>query len=257
MATLIGDNNDNQLDGTSGNDFLAGEGGNDTLNGGNGDDTLYGDDGNDILRGGNGNDRLNGGAGADGLAGGSGIDRVSYSTSNAGVRIEVINDPIGGEYLTGHGGDAEGDRLYSIENITGSTFNDELNGGFGANFLIGGEGNDIVNGNGGNDRLSGGSGNDTLSGGSGADEFFITFFDDDGETDVITDFSSSDRLTFVDTEIDSFQDFLDHSRTVNGNTVIDNGIGGTTIINGMSVSDFDATQINFMDRNDFEDLLLN
>ena len=61
-------------------------------------------------------------------------------------------------------GDAAGDTYSSIENITGSAFDDLLAGNNVANFLFGGDGEDTLNGQGGDDELSGGDGEDTLNG---------------------------------------------------------------------------------------------
>ncbi|MBS0165623.1 MAG: hypothetical protein JSR29_06065 [Nitrospira sp.] len=57
----------------------------------------------------------------------------------------------------------------SIENLTGSNFNDALIGNSVNNVLNGGGGNDALVGNAGDDTLTGGSGNDTLNGGDGID----------------------------------------------------------------------------------------
>ncbi len=54
--TIVGDVNDNALEGAKGNDVLAGGKGNDDLNGGGNDDTLWGEQGNDTLSGGQGAD---------------------------------------------------------------------------------------------------------------------------------------------------------------------------------------------------------
>ena len=62
---IPGDNEDNFLDGTRGNDRILGFGGNDALFGEDGRDRLYGGDGNDLLRGSQGADLLRGGAGND------------------------------------------------------------------------------------------------------------------------------------------------------------------------------------------------
>src|SRR3546814_9039298 len=62
---------------------------------------------------------------------------------------------------TGHGGDAEGDTLTGVENVTGSNFNDTLTGDTGSNVLNGGNGNDTLIGGAGADALIGGSGIDT------------------------------------------------------------------------------------------------
>lgn len=85
--TMIGNNQNNEIQGGSGNDTVSAAGGNDTLNGGAGNDSLdggigndklYGDEGNDVLLGGDGNDTLKGGAGNDTLDGGAG----NYDTAN-------------------------------------------------------------------------------------------------------------------------------------------------------------------------------
>ena len=69
----------------------------------------------------------------------------------------------------GADGDAEGDSFVSIENITGSQYNDDLWGDNGENALNGMSGNDSLKGFGGNDTLHGEAGNDILDGGTGTD----------------------------------------------------------------------------------------
>jgi Ca2+-binding RTX toxin-like protein len=148
---LIGTEAANAFYGLDGNDTLISGGGTDTLNGGTGDDTLKG------------------GGGADHLIGGSGIDTADYSQS-------PLADPLGptGVWVTlspnpGRWGDAEGDTLSGIENITGSAYNDLLVGDTGANVLRGMNGHDTLQGAGGDDRLYGGDGRDHLDGGPGSD----------------------------------------------------------------------------------------
>jgi Ca2+-binding RTX toxin-like protein len=93
-----------------------------------------------VLDGGNGNDSLNGGDGADTLAGGSGIDTAVYNDSDAGVGIDLSGT------TAGWGGDAAGDALTGIENVTGSNYGDWLGGDNGANTLNGGNGLDWLHG---------------------------------------------------------------------------------------------------------------
>jgi Ca2+-binding RTX toxin-like protein len=152
----------NILPEVGGNDVLYGGDGDDFLYGGDGDDSLSGDAGNDKLYGGTGNDTLIGGAGADVLDGGAGTDLASYAASTAGVSVNLTTG-------LGAGGDAAGDTLTGIENVTGSAFDDTLTGDSGANVLDGGAGNDLLDGGAGNDSLYGGAGNDTLIGGAGSD----------------------------------------------------------------------------------------
>ncbi|MBP2310693.1 tandem-95 repeat protein [Azospirillum melinis] len=123
---------------------------------------LAGAGGDDSLSGGAGNDTLIGGAGADTLDGGTGTDTASYATAAAGVVVDLA----GG---AGTAGEAAGDVLLSIENLTGSGYADTLAGDAGANLLDGGAGADSLSGGAGNDTLLGGAGADTLDGGSGSD----------------------------------------------------------------------------------------
>lgn len=77
---LLGGQNDDQLFGGQGNDFLFGEEGIDQLQGGEGRDTLDGGAGNDTLLGGDGRDVLVGGAGGtDTLTGGNDADTFVFS----------------------------------------------------------------------------------------------------------------------------------------------------------------------------------
>ncbi|MGO1074132.1 beta strand repeat-containing protein [Inquilinus sp. CA228] len=116
-------------------------------------DTLIGDAGVNDLRGDVGDDVIRGGAGADRIGGGAGVDTADYSTSSAGVTIDLAAG-------TGTGGDAQGDTLFSIETVTGSGFADTLYGSADANALSGGAGNDVLYGRGGADVLDGGNGTD-------------------------------------------------------------------------------------------------
>jgi len=89
MAGTSGDNGNNLLVGTSGDDTgvttLDGKIGNDILVGGDGNDMLDGGAGDDLLLGGNGNDRLIGGNGNDILAGGAGADTFRINGPTDGL----------------------------------------------------------------------------------------------------------------------------------------------------------------------------
>lgn len=132
------------------------------MDGTNGNDTLRGLAEDDLLRGWEGDDVLDGGAGRDAIDGGIGRDTASYAFAPARVDAR-LND---GE---GFSGEAAGDRFTSIENLTGSDFDDLLIGSTGANTLNGGIGNDTLSALAGNDTLDGGENNDTLNGGAGGD----------------------------------------------------------------------------------------
>lgn len=202
---LYGNHLANELIGGRGDDYIEGRGGADVIDGGQGNDTagytqsgtgvdvdltratqlygdaqgdrltsienvtgsafddvLRGDSGANVLTGGAGNDVLEGRGGADVLDGGAGMDTASYASSGAGVDVDLTR-------AVQRGGDAEGDRLISIERIEGSRFDDVLRGDAGDNVLRGGAGNDRLYGGDGRDVLEGGDGDDTLDGGAGAD----------------------------------------------------------------------------------------
>jgi Ca2+-binding RTX toxin-like protein len=231
---LIGTNEAETLSGAGGNDTLKGGGGSDILTGGSGADTasydgsasavhaslldqsgyigdaegdefisienLTGSAHDDFLVGGNGANRLSGlggsdslvgAGGADILNGGLGIDIALYGGSPTGVVVSLITG-------TGSGGEAEGDTLTGIENLSGSNHADQLWGNDGNNLFQGLQGDDTLKGGGGADTLYGesawgGIGNDTLIGGAGADTMVGGFGNDtyyvDDLADVITEYA--------------------------------------------------------------------
>ena len=155
----------------SGNDSVFGGAGNDVVYAGAGNDSMSGGAGNDSLYGGTGSDTLAGGAGADYLDGSSGMDYADYTTSGAGVNVNLQTG-------AASGGDAQGDTFYGIDGVIGSAFNDTLTGADGqgtavgdtfTSVLYGGAGDDLIDGGGGNDSLYGGTGNDSVIGGTGDD----------------------------------------------------------------------------------------
>jgi Ca2+-binding RTX toxin-like protein len=135
----------------------------DTLIGDNGANMLVGGGGKDTLKGGGGDDLLIGGAGGDAMYGGTGIDTASYEGASGPVYVYL-------DIHLGSDNDAGGDKLYEIENVTGSAYGDYLSGDANNNVLRGMDGNDYLFGGngGGNDTLIGGAGYDTLVG-NGAD----------------------------------------------------------------------------------------
>ena len=92
-----------------GNDAISGGSGDDLIEGGDGADTLTGGTGNDTISTGGQNDLIEGGAGAD-IDGGDGNDTIICNS--AAITVSLTSG-------LGTGGEAEGDRLSNIENITG------------------------------------------------------------------------------------------------------------------------------------------
>jgi Ca2+-binding RTX toxin-like protein len=154
--SLHGGNDDDRVFGGQGRDLLFGDDGNDDIEGNEDDDLVHGGSGDDNLNGGAGNDQLFGGVGADFMDGGDGIDTASYALSAGGVSAFL-------SIFTSSRGDAAGDQLTQIENITGSDFADILGGDASANVLRGGLGDDALFGDGGADVLDGGAGSDTVN----------------------------------------------------------------------------------------------
>ena len=94
---------------------------------------------------------------------------------------------------------AAGDRLRSIENLTGSEMKDDLDGDGNPNVLKGLGGNDELTGGAGNDTLDGGAGVDTLDGGTGDDKLNGGAGDDtlngDAGEDTLTGGAGNDDLS--------------------------------------------------------------
>ena len=109
--------------------YVAGSG-DDNVTGNIADNVLEGRDGDDTLMGGEGNDTLIGGPGADALSGDAGTDTASYARSSTAVTVNLSDG-------TTSGGDAEGDSFTSIENLSGSAFDDTLIGDSSDNVLEG------------------------------------------------------------------------------------------------------------------------
>lgn len=141
------------------------------------DNTIRGGVGADILNGADGNDVLAGGAGADILVGGAGSDTADYSGSTGAVSVRLA-----GQFAFDDGFGAR-DVYSSVENATGSAFDDLLFGSAGDNVLNGGLGADTLLGLDGNDTLIGGDGAaNTLQGGLGDDIYVVT------ANDTVTEF---------------------------------------------------------------------
>ena len=104
--------------------------------GANRQDLIKGTSGNNTLKGEGGSDILVGRAGNDLLDGGNGDDAADYSDAASAVNVNLIR----GE--TSDDGDGGKDTLISIEDITGSAFDDMLRGDDEANVLVGGPGDD-------------------------------------------------------------------------------------------------------------------
>ncbi|QUE90045.1 calcium-binding protein [Pseudomonas sp. SCA2728.1_7] len=179
----FGNGLDNVITGGANNDTLSGGAGADQFIGGAGTDTVSyidspgsitintktgvhtgiaeGDTfvGIEVIQGSNSDDIFISGAAADTFDGSMGNnDTVDYSGSASGVTASLLSGAVG------VGGDAQGDRLWNIETVIGSSFDDSLTASLAGNKLIGGAGNDVyfVNGSAVNVIETAGGGDDEV-----------------------------------------------------------------------------------------------
>ena len=166
-----------QLTGDGGANVLDGRGGADDLDGAGGDDTLVG------------------GTGGDTFAGGAGIDLVDYHGVSSPVTASIGDGPNDG--TGGEGDDIGGD----VENIAGTSGNDQLTGDGSANglygdlgddYLAGGGGTDILKGQNGADRIAGGAESDAVKAGRGDDTVHVE--GDDPSVDTVRCSDGADKV---------------------------------------------------------------
>ena len=188
----VGTDNNDTLNGTSDPDDMRGLKGQDTLKAGADFDTLSGGRGNDELRGeadadtlsGDlGNDTMNGGDGDDayGFANGWGKDRIAdndigmfgerltFSLVTTPLKMDLISSNSRPEVQSGVNTLDFGPNV-AINEIDGSSSNDDIAGTNGSESLNGIQGNDTVRGRGNGDDVFGMDGKDRLFGGSGRDD---------------------------------------------------------------------------------------
>ena len=155
-------------------------------------------------------------AGADSLDGGADTDTADYSSSAAGVVVRLWNG-------TGQGGDAQGDVLVNIENVTGSDQNDAL---IGANNV-----NNVLSGGGGADYLNGLSGTNTADYSTSAGGVVVRLWNGTGQGGD----AQGDVLVNIENVIGSDQnDALLGANNVNN---VLSGGGGGDYLNGLSGDD--------------------
>ena len=135
---------------------------------------------------------------------------------------------------TGKGSYAHGDIIINVEDITGSSFRDNLLDDDGANRLEGGDGRDELNGNGGDDLLVGGAGADSA------------LFDADHGFDTILDFTDNeDRIDLTSFGLFGF-DALDISSVSNGVRIdLSDYDGRTILLEGFTITNLDALDFIF------------
>ena len=257
---ISGTRNADVLDGGVGDDTVFGGRGDDSLIGGDGSDNLFGGSGNDTIDGGRQNDSIVGGAGNDTILGGLGADVLFGGTGKdlvlGGNRNDQLFGENGNDRVFGGNGDDQVDggagndilRGGAQDDIlVGNAGNDRAFGGTGSDVLSGGNGNDQLFGRGGFDILNGGAGDDLLEGGVQADQFiFAGAFGND----TITDFAATNNAERINLSavgaISDFQDLIEnHMNQVGADVVIDDGLGNTITLVGVTLSDLDSVDFVF------------
>lgn len=197
--------------------------------------------------GGYGNDTLIGSLGRDTLNGDLGVDTVSYEQALSSVNVSLL---VNGIQDTKGGGL---DTLISIENITGSDFNDNLVGNYLSNILTGRAGNDTLSGGAGHDQLQGDDGIDQLLGGDGNDALLFDTFDSvvngAGGVDTALLLQATQALNFnmvtgkievLDVSVSTFNNILNAAKATwpvtiyggSGNDTLTGGSAGDSLLGG-------------------------
>lgn len=153
VDSLYGDGNANMLDGGAGDDYLSAYAGNDTLISGIGNDVLDG---------------------------GTGTDVANYSAQSQWIDANLAS----GRVVKVAGGV---DRLWNIENVTGTAQNDTLAGDAKANQLAGGAGNDtyVFRAGGGADTIVESAGQDTMTLDAGSQQLWFRHVGNDLQMNVL------------------------------------------------------------------------
>ena len=253
---IVGKGGRDRIVGKGGNDLICGGGLHDVVRGGDGNDKIAGQDGPDTLFGGPGNDLLvlgkgffqeaNGEAGDDTIRGlplgRGGFDFTSYRSATQSVQVDLAAGTATGEGT---------DRLFNIDAVGGSRFDDTLVGNAGSNFLEGLGGNDNINGAGNPgdldspstieslrfDFMTGDAGDDTLTGGDGLNVAGYDTAENGIEVDLQTGEATgqgNDTLERINAIVGTqFADTLSGNNQANGFE----GAGGNDVIDGRGGED--------------------
>ena len=206
----------------SGNDWVSGGDGDDYISGGTGNDVLNGDGGINVIDGGEGDDLitsgltvvrsggyLDGGAGDDQINaanghyvidGGAGNDRIEAYASNADEGSFFIYVDEGDDFVLGSSADDYVELGDGADTFIGTGGNDYVLGGDGDDYLQSAAGASSLYGEDGNDILVAGPGSDgsVLDGGAGDDEYQIL---PDAGLVTVRDAQGSNRIVFLAGEL--------------------------------------------------------
>ena len=271
IENVIGSNHGDTLTAIgTGSSVITGGRGDDTLNGGSGSSDTF------VFAPGDGDDEITGFTIADDKIDLSAFTSIASlddlrDTNNSNGEISVtstaveINLPSNGEIrlnaVTEDTLTADNFIFYTkpISGNMGDRFNNEINGGSGADAIYGEQGRDTLNGGAGNDEIYGGEDKDTINGGEGddwldggpGDDTFV--FEPGNGNDVIMDFTAGtgagadkiDLSAFTD-ETGAALDSADVGDAISGddNYSIDLSMFGGGMITILGVGD--SATIDFM-----------
>ncbi|QYK42909.1 MAG: hypothetical protein KF887_07375 [Paracoccaceae bacterium] len=197
------------------------------------DDQLIGNAQDNVIDGGLGFNVMVGHAGADTFISTGRLGFVDYSQESGGQGIDLVFQaftPGLSPHVAGTDSHGNTDRLFNItivqgtrfaDNIQGNDDDNELIGGDGGDFLNGLNGNDILFGEFGNDTLLGFFGNDTLLGGEGSN----SLRGEDGNDVLIADFFTTFDHMIGGAGFDTaLYDQFETGLTITGSQVFANGV---------------------------------
>jgi Ca2+-binding RTX toxin-like protein len=246
--------------GTTGNDTMSGSSWNDTFFGNLGNDTFNSGAGSDtyIYRSGDGNDYINDESGST-----TDIDTLKFTDLNAsdltfsrsGVNLVVTVNSTGQtvtideQYYsqTANWGmekiefaDGTSWNLATINAsgwYRGTSGNDTISGSGWDDRIDGGAGNDTLNGSTGADLLVGGAGNDTLTGGTSSDTFiFHAGFGQDTIADFTAGAGSDDVIQFDTSIFADYASVVAAASTSGSNTIITADASNTITLQGVALA---------------------
>lgn len=202
VATIVGDDRSEVLQGTRGDDVIVG---------GKGNDTIYGSFGNDVICGGRGADRLFGAFGNDKLYGG--LDYLHPNDEGEEERIGDLLDGGGGDDVLRPGIDTREAEDVTLDSITwgdsqgvhidiakGVAKGNEGRDIFsvGETWIVGSGYNDVIDGTSGDDLINGGPGSDTLRGFGGKDHIIAdSYLRTEHNADVVHGGDGDDQISAI------------------------------------------------------------
>ena len=201
----FGNNEDNVISASNGNDRIYGGAGNDIIYAGTGNDSIYGGVGNEISPADVYAERVEN----DLIIKYGKTDKVTIKNAYAyksyvgygAYFIENIEFSDGtvwnieeiGRQASIHIGTEVGDIMNGYESVLGYNQNETFYGGAGDDRINGGAGNDVIYGESGNDIIDAGSGNDKLYGGVGISPADV--YAERVENDLIIKYGKTDKVT--------------------------------------------------------------